>query len=617
MDRHSIINGVGTPVDKTSRTRLRLWRMVTSPILLNRRGFALIFGLCVLSAFADRASGLSVLNPRTDQNGVISYDAVSVYNGPGTTVLRVLPPSNPAPGMPHRFIYVLPAIAGVNLQDEFGDGLEELRKLNVQNVYNAHIIAPSFQIVSWYANHASNPDRRYESFMVSDLVPWVQGALSVTGQEEHWLVGFSKSGFGAVTLLFRNPSVFNAAAAWDFPADQPDTSDFNMLDNYGTENNFQSNYRLTSDWIDARKGPFQGTGRLWLSQDYVTYFGVPTYRDEVLAFADRLRGEGAQFMLAGGAARTHGWASGWLPEAIAGLRSLPYLPVQDNFNRADGGLGSHWTADPFWGSGLSISGNKVVAAIGNAGGSYWNGKVFGGDQYSQIRLAGVIGDWSGVMVRASASPTQCYVATIKSDGAYLYSLMSGTFFQLVHDVTGWATGDILRLEVRTVGASTARLTVYRNGNQLFSYDDASHFIAGGQPGVGVNESTTVAVDDWESGNLDPALSNQTAALSFSEGSGTATADNSGSGHTGTLVNGPTWMAGRFGNGISFDGNNDYVSVANPSDAQFWHERFYDCNLGQAAGNWGQTRHPVQDGEQQLDYRGQGVLYRLEHEPVEF
>ena len=55
-----------------------------------------------------------------------------------------------------------------------------------------------------------------------------------------------------------------------------------------------------------------------------------------------------------------------------------------------------------------------------------------------------------------------------------------------------------------------------------------------------------------------------AAFSFSEGSGTTTTDNSGSGHVGTLTNGPVWTAGKYGNGLLFDGINDYVSVANSS-----------------------------------------------------
>ena len=50
----------------------------------------------------------------------------------------------------------------------FGDGLEALRALNVHNLYNAHLIAPSFHAVPWYADHDSNPDRRYEGFLVND-----------------------------------------------------------------------------------------------------------------------------------------------------------------------------------------------------------------------------------------------------------------------------------------------------------------------------------------------------------------------------------------------------------------------------------------------------------------
>jgi len=51
-----------------------------------------------------------------------------------------------------------------------------------------------------------------------------------------------------------------------------------------------------------------------------------------------------------------------------------------------------------------------------------------------------------------------------------------------------------------------------------------------------------------------------AAYHFDAGSGTALADSSGSGHTGTLVNGPTWTTGKYNGGLAFDGSNDYVSV---------------------------------------------------------
>ena len=70
--------------------------------------------------------------------------------------------------------------------------------------------------------------------------------------------------------------------------------------------------------------------------------------------------------------------------------------------------------------------------------------------------------------------------------------------------------------------------------------------------------------------------NQVTALSFNEGSGTAAADSSGSGHDGTLVNGPTWTTGpavNFGSGLSLDGTNDYVSVANPGTLNFGTNNF--------------------------------------------
>jgi YD repeat-containing protein len=47
---------------------------------------------------------------------------------------------------------------------------------------------------------------------------------------------------------------------------------------------------------------------------------------------------------------------------------------------------------------------------------------------------------------------------------------------------------------------------------------------------------------------------------FDAGSGTTAVDSSGNGNTGTLVNGPTWSAGRLNQGLSFDGLSAYVNV---------------------------------------------------------
>ena len=47
-----------------------------------------------------------------------------------------------------------------------------------------------------------------------------------------------------------------------------------------------------------------------------------------------------------------------------------------------------------------------------------------------------------------------------------------------------------------------------------------------------------------------------AAYAFSEGTGTSTVDWSGHSNTCTLLHGPTWTTGVYGNGLSFDGIDD-------------------------------------------------------------
>ncbi len=79
--------------------------------------------------------------------------------------------------------------------------------------------------------------------------------------------------------------------------------------------------------------------------------------------------------------------------------------------------------------------------------------------------------------------------------------------------------------------------------------------AAGNLGLATNVGVTVS-------NVIPT--GLVAALGMNEVSGTSTADASGNGHTGTLVNGPTWGVGQYGGGIVFDGTNDSVSVAGPS-----------------------------------------------------
>jgi hypothetical protein len=51
---------------------------------------------------------------------------------------------------------------------------------------------------------------------------------------------------------------------------------------------------------------------------------------------------------------------------------------------------------------------------------------------------------------------------------------------------------------------------------------------------------------------------------FNEGSGTLARDDSGKANNGTLTGGPVWTTGKYGNGLSFDGSNDFVTIPHNS-----------------------------------------------------
>ena len=59
-----------------------------------------------------------------------------------------------------------------------------------------------------------------------------------------------------------------------------------------------------------------------------------------------------------------------------------------------------------------------------------------------------------------------------------------------------------------------------------------------------------------------------AHWSFDEGSGPLAGDSSGGGHSGTLMNGPTWTSGIAGSALAFDGIDDYVAIPDSVDFDF-------------------------------------------------
>lgn len=252
----------------------------------------------------------------TDRSGVQVYQVTWATLGAHPFAVRVLTPDHPSTNYPHSFLYALPVEAGF-AQSNYGNGLDQLQKLDIENRYNATIIEPIFAIDSYYADNPVDPTIDYETFTATLLPEWVDSHLATTGTEKNLLIGFSKSGNGALALEFKHPSVFSAVAAWDFVADMSSYDQYgsSSSNNYGTDTNFQDNYRLTGAFVDARKAPFTTENRIWISEG-------PAYKIQVADFDALLTSHAVLHSNSVQMVDSHTWFGGWLSDTVAGLYGL-------------------------------------------------------------------------------------------------------------------------------------------------------------------------------------------------------------------------------------------------------------------------------------------------------
>lgn len=251
--------------------------------------------------------------PAVDSNGVTYYRVRSVYQGYREQIIRVSQPARPVPGKSPSLLFVLPVDTGVStLSSTWSDGLEELRLLNIPDRFNMTLVAPSFNYEPWYGDNVINPLRRMESFIIHDLVPFGDTLVAGSESRRRYLIGFSKSGNGALFLILRNPHMFTAAAAWDCPAELNSISAFSALPkNFGNQAKYDL-YGIPA-LIAQKADAFRGTNRLWIAG----HEGV--FTADMVKLHNRLCAASIPHTWVQGGPRVHAWRSGWLDEAVSDL----------------------------------------------------------------------------------------------------------------------------------------------------------------------------------------------------------------------------------------------------------------------------------------------------------
>lgn len=180
--------------------------------------------------------------PRVDDNGFLCHRVTSEYQGPGAEI-KVLLPDKMEPGKRYPVVFVLPVEAKNG--KVFGNGLVEIKKHDLHNKFGVICVEVTFSHLPWYADHPTDLKIRQETYFLKEVIPFLEKHYPVLATRAgRLLLGFSKSGWGAFSLLLRNPDIFEKAVAWDAPLMMAMPNKYGMGEIFGTQANFEK-YQLS------------------------------------------------------------------------------------------------------------------------------------------------------------------------------------------------------------------------------------------------------------------------------------------------------------------------------------------------------------------------------------
>jgi len=252
------------------------------------------------------------------EDRVISFNIDSPHQPTAQRVRIVMPgsvkPDRSPKGDRVRVIYVLPVEAGPNTK--WGDPRQACRDAKVFEKHSVILVFPEFAQLPWYADHPTDKHIAQESFFIESVIPAVEARLEIEETKcDRYLLGFSKSGWGAFTLLLRHPDLFLKASAWDAPL---------MMDkpgNYGSGPIFETTQNFEKYQVSRllKSYPFEKRG---VSPRLIS-LGYDNFREHHLKVHNLMMTLKIPHIHKDGPKLKHHWESGWVKNAVDLLLAEP------------------------------------------------------------------------------------------------------------------------------------------------------------------------------------------------------------------------------------------------------------------------------------------------------
>jgi len=249
----------------------------------------------------------------------------------GKQEIRVLLPDGYRKDGSYQVLYVLPVEKG--FEQRAGYGLGVLEQMDSHNQHNIIIVQMGFEKEPWFGDHATNSKVRQASYVKDFVVPFIEKEYSTPGTPEgRLLFGFSKSGWGAFSLILKYPEYFGYAAAWDAPILLTEFH-LGMESVYGTPEQLAL-YRPDL-LIPKQKHFFQKKSRLVLTGEALWGRMIPTSSggSHTVETHELLEKEGIKHYYDDTLKFSHRWDKSWMAPTLSALLSLSEQDKDNNTKR--------------------------------------------------------------------------------------------------------------------------------------------------------------------------------------------------------------------------------------------------------------------------------------------
>ena len=122
---------------------------------------------------------------------------------------------------------------------------------------------------------------------------------------------------------------------------------------------------------------------------------------------------------------------------VLGLLAMPFLQpsahaatVSDNFNRANGGLGSNWTTVSGTTAPQIVNNTAQPGSAGTLNSAYWSANTFGSNQYAAASFPNSSGTNYGPAIAVRLEQLQGLLPLVRQLGQHRLDLADGQFLEL-------------------------------------------------------------------------------------------------------------------------------------------------------------------------------------------